>query len=188
MFESVVDIIALTTELFYLCLSFSARLASEFSHSIRSTAISQVSLTTSSSVVSSLRCFNNSKLLTSLSAPKASAASCLHIASSLRFSMTSLRKGTASSLPDCPRQYASSCFSNAEGDVKPAAIASTAGIVCSVAGFFAATCLSENNARNLLARAAFSSVRVPRRACIVASELMLEVVRDLEVSRLNVYG
>ena len=106
----------------------------ECSHAILATAISQVSLTTSTSSASYHISFSNPRLLSSPSAPNASAASCLHIASSPLSSSTFLRYGTASKCLVWPKQYASSCFSNADGEGKAAAIAAIAGRVSGVEG------------------------------------------------------
>lgn len=147
----------------YLDLSCSADLRSLLcSHSILSTAISQVSLTTSSSLTSSRLSFNSVKLPWSPNAPSASAASCLHIGSSCMSSKTPLKYGTARSLRVWPRQYANSCLSSAEGDVNAAAIASIAAGVEGVGGFAEARCLSEKRARKRFARGSVSEVSVLR--------------------------
>ena len=65
---------------------------------------------------------------------------------------------------DCPRQYASSCFRRADGDVKAAAMASTAGME-----YWHARCLRENSARNRRARGSDSEVRVLRKVRMVGA-------------------
>lgn len=148
----------------YLFFSSSVFPASEFSHSILATAISHVSRTTSASSFVSLSRFSMSRLPKSPSAPSASAASCLHIESSSTLSNTARRNSAASGFRVCPRQYASSCFSSAEGEVKAAAMAWMAGMEA-----WQARCLRENRARKRRARGSDSDVRVFRRAVMTAS-------------------
>jgi hypothetical protein len=150
----------------YLCFNSSAFLRSEVSHSIRSTAISQVSRSTVGSVLSSLIVLIMSKLQVSPNAPSASAASCLHIASSVLSSRTVRKYGTAPIFLVCPRQYANSCLSSAEGDVNAAAIASIAAVV-RAEGDWHARCFSEKSARNRRARGTVSDVRAFRSASTV---------------------
>ena len=157
----------------YLWRKISASRFSEISHSILATAISQVSLTTSTSSWQSLNCRKSSKLSTSPSAPKASAASCLHIESSSLSSRTIRRNGEAARFLVCPRQYTNSCLRRAEGDVNAAAIASIAG-----RADWQARCLRENRARKRRARGSDSEVRVLRSAMIAASEVGGEKVAD----------
>lgn len=68
----------------------------------------------------------------------------------------------AASWRDWPRQYASSCLSRADGDPKPAAIASIAGTVSSLGGCREARYLSEKSARKRRARGSCSDVRILR--------------------------
>jgi len=146
----------------YLFFSRSCLLCIPFSHSMRSTAMSQVSRITSGSCTSSRNCRSNSKLPLSDNAPRASAASWRHMESSALSSSTCRRGAMAASFPDCPRQYASSCLSKADGDVNAAAIASMAGTDCSVGGCWDARYLSEKRARKRRARASSSDVRILR--------------------------
>src|SRR5271163_5142897 len=109
-----------------------------------------------------------SKLPTSPNAPSASAASCLHIASSPRSSRTLRRYGTAFKFLVWPRQYASSCLSRADGDVNAAAIASIAAVVCAD-GVWHARCFKEKRARNRRARGTVSEVKTFLKVSTVVS-------------------
>src|SRR5436309_9553105 len=66
----------------------------------------------------------------------------------------------------CPRQYANSCLSKADGDVKAAAIASIAALVCADGGWHA-RCFNEKRARNRRARGTVSVVSAFRSASTV---------------------
>ena len=74
------------------------------------------------------------------------------------------RYGKAAGLRVWPRQYASSCFKRADGEVKAAAIASMAGTVCGTGGFSHAICFRANRARKRRANGVVSDVRTLRSA------------------------
>lgn len=150
----------------YLCRNFSALRCSDFSHSILATAISHVSLTTSTSSFESLSSRSISRLSESPRAPSASAASCRHIESSSLSSRTMRRNGDAARFLVCPKQYASSCLRRAEGDVNAAAIAWMAG-----REDWQAKCLREKSARKRFASGSDSEVRVLRSAIMVRSDV-----------------
>ena len=140
----------------------------DVSHSMRAIAISQVSLTTISSPSRSRYCVRSDKLSASPRAPSASAASCLHMASSFTSDSTSRRGPTAANLPVCPRQYANSCFNKADGVVKAAAMASIAAVeVAPVSAV--AKCLSENKTLNRVASEVASEHSVLLRLAIASS-------------------
>lgn len=131
--------------------------------------MSHVSLITSSSFSSSRKAFRTSRLVSNPRAPRPSAASWRHIASCSVFFTTSSKYETASGLRVWPKQYASSCFSKAEDDVKPAAIAWIAGNVFSVGGCKQAMYFRENRARNRRASGSDSLTRTLRRVRMVSS-------------------
>ena len=81
-------------------------------------------------------------------------------------SSTARRNGTAAKSFVCPRQYASSCLRRADGEAKPAAIASIAG-----REDWQARCLREKRARNRRAKGSDSEVRVLRRERMAGSSV-----------------
>ena len=74
----------------------------------------------------------------------------------------------AASLLVCPRQYANSCLSSADGEVKAAAMALMAA-TDSPGVPRRATCLSEKRARKRTGKGVASEHRLSRRARMVAS-------------------
>ena len=102
------------------------------------------------------------------SAPSASPASCRTIGSSDASASTACSAGAAWKLLLCPRQYASSCFSSADVDVKAAAMASIAAVEPLVA-----RCLSEKSARKRRARLEETSSARMRASSGMGSEFVM---------------